>query len=235
VGVGRKNPPRTRPANLAKRAGEGGVAEAITDAQAAIRRLEAKPDPEEAEPFVLSILPLPPAVAAVQMDPTGALSSNEQANPIQDLYVVNLHTTGTSDSHGIRPKQVLAALLGINTGAPINYTNGRGCGSPAGAAVFYCALPEMRRGDRILSVTGTFGTGVGVGTSSINLKRCIGNNIAPASIGSASTGGTGQPIHVTISGLTETVPSGVSYVLEVATGRSQDSFVTITVEYDHPP
>lgn len=138
------------------------------------------------------------------------------------------------DTHGSRFKQVLPALLGINTGTPINFTNGRGCGSAAGAAVFYCALPELRRGDRILSVIGTFGTGVGVGTSSINLKRCIGNNIAPTSIGSASSGSTGQPLTVTISGLTETVASGSSYVLEVATGRAQDSFSCITVEYDRP-
>jgi hypothetical protein len=121
---------------------------------------------------------------------------------------------------------MLPALLGINSGTPINFTNGRGVGSAAGAAKFYCALPEMRRGDRILSVAGTFGTGLGAGTSGINL--------APATVGSASSGSTGQPITVTISGLTETVASGISYVLEVDTGRAQDSFTCITVEYDHP-
>jgi len=148
--------------------------------------------------------------------------------------VLNAGVTDLNGAHGTRFKQILPALLGINTGTPINYTNGRGVGSAAGAAVFYCALPELRRGDRILSVIGTFGTGVGVGTSAITLKRCIGDNIAPATVGTASSGSTGQPITVTISALTETVASGVSYVLEVATGRAQDSFSCITVEYDHP-
>jgi len=182
----------------------------------------------------LDVGPLPANISAITVNAAGTFNVNDSGNVIQDLYVVNLHQSGTSDSHGVRFKQMLPALLGINTGTPINYTNGRGVGSAAGAAVFYCAMPEMRRGDRILSVIGTFGTGVGAGTSSITLKRCIGDNLAPATIAAASSGSTGQPLTVTISGLTETVPSGTSYVLEVATGRAQDSFSCITVEYDRP-
>lgn len=234
MGASRPSKPRTRTKLVGRQTGEASVDPAILALQGAVRRLEEKEDPEPPADFVLSILPIPPATAAVQEESDGTFSTNEAGNPIQDLYVVNLHTTGVGDSHGTRFKQVLPALLGINTGTPIDYTNGRGCGSAAGAAVFYCAMPEMRRGDRILSVIGTFGTGVGAGTSSITLKRCIGDNLAPATIASASSGSTGQPLTVTISGLTETVPAGTSYVLEVATGRAQDSFSCITVEYDHP-
>lgn len=182
----------------------------------------------------LDVGALPANISAITVNSIGTFDVNDSGNVIQDLYVVNLHQSGTSDSHGVRYKQVLPALLGTNSGTPIDFTNGRGVGSAAGAAKFYCALPEMRRGDRILSVIGTFGTGVGAGTSAINLKRCIGDNLAPASIASASSGSTGQPLTVTISGLTETVAAGVSYVLEVDTGRAQDSFSCITVEYDHP-
>jgi hypothetical protein len=182
----------------------------------------------------IDVGPLPANISAITVNASGTLDVNDSGNVIQDLYVVNLHTTGTADSHGIRFKQMLPALLGINSGTPINFTNGRGVGSAAGAAKFYCALPEMRRGDRILSVAGTFGTGLGAGTSGIILKRCNGDNLAPATVGSASSGSTGQPITVTISGLTETVASGISYVLEVDTGRAQDSFTCITVEYDRP-
>jgi hypothetical protein len=182
----------------------------------------------------LDVGALPANISAITINSIGTFDVNDSGNVIQDLYVVNLHTSGTADSHGIRFKQMLPALLGINSGTPINFTNGRGVGSAAGAAKFYCALPEMRRGDRILSVAGTFGTGLGAGTSGIILKRCNGDNLAPATVGSASSGSTGQPITVTISGLTETVASGISYVLEVDTGRAQDSFTCITVEYDHP-
>jgi hypothetical protein len=182
----------------------------------------------------LDVGALPANISAITINSIGTFDVNDSGNVIQDLYVVNLHTSGTADTHGIRFKQMLPALLGINSGTPINFTNGRGVGSAAGAAKFYCALPEMRRGDRILSVAGTFGTGLGAGTSGIILKRCNGDNLAPATVGSASSGSTGQPITVTISGLTETVASGISYVLEVDTGRAQDSFTCITVEYDHP-
>lgn len=232
MGVGRKNPPRTRPANVPRRAGEGSVAETLADHAAAIRRLEGKEDPV-IEPFVLSILPLPPGVAAVQIDPTGALSSNRAAAPIADLYVTNLHLTGT-DSHGSRFLEFPPELNAIISGAPINFTNGRGVGSASAACSFYCTMPPLRRGDRIVAVSGVFSTGVGVGTTSINLRRRNADNLAPTSLGSTSTGSTGSPLTLTISGLTETVAAGKSYILEVATGRSQDALETITVQYDRP-
>jgi hypothetical protein len=177
--------------------------------------------------------PLPVNVSAVTVNAAGDLNVNDAGNPIVDLYVTNLHTTGT-DSHPARFDQVAAELHSIITGAPINFTNGRGVGSASAACSFFAVMPHIRRGCRILSVTGTFSCGVGVGTSSINLKRRNANGLAPTTLGSASTGGTGAPVTVTISGLTETVAAGLSYVLEVNTGRSQDALETITVEYDRP-
>ena len=177
--------------------------------------------------------PLPSNVSAVTVNAAGDLDVNDAGNPIVDLYVTNLHTTGTN-SHGSRFVQVDAEYLATISGTPINFTNGRGVGSSAGACSFWTNFPQLLRGDRILSVTGTFSCGVGAGTSSINLKRRNANALAPTSLGSASSGATGSPVNVTISGLTETVAAGLSYVLEVNTGRSQDALETITVEFDRP-
>lgn len=139
------------------------------------------------------------------------------------------------DTHGPRFDQKPAELLAIITGAPINFTNGKGVGSGGGACSFFSAMPHIRRGCRILSVSGTFAVGLGAGTSSINLKRRNADLLAPTTLGSASSGvGAGGTLTLTISGLTETVATGLSYVLEVNTGRAQDSFETITVEFDRP-
>lgn len=142
--------------------------------------------------------------------------------------------TDINGAHGARFVQAPAELLAIITGAPINFTNGKGVGSGSGACSFFCPMPVLRRGDRILSVIGTFGCGVGAGTSSINLKRRNADGLAPTTLGSNSSGATGAGVTCTISGLTEVIGSGLSYVLEVNTGRSQDSFETITVQYDRP-
>jgi hypothetical protein len=177
--------------------------------------------------------PLPANVSAVTVNAAGDLNVNDAGNVIVDLYVTNLHTTGT-DSHGSRFIEFPPELNAVISGAPINFTNGRGVGSAVGACSFYVTMPGLRRGDRILAVSGTFATGVGAGTSSINLKRRNADAFAPTTLGTASSGGTGTPLTVTLSGLTETVVAGKSYVLEVNTGRSQDSLETITVEYDRP-
>jgi hypothetical protein len=139
------------------------------------------------------------------------------------------------DTHGPRFEEKPAELNAVLSGTPINFTNGRGVGSAAGACSFFAVMPHIRRGCRILSVSGTFAVGLGAGTSSINLKRRNANLLAPTSLGSASSGvGAGGQLVVTLSGLTETVGAGQSYVLEVNTGRSQDSLETITVEFDRP-
>lgn len=181
----------------------------------------------------LDVGPLPANVSAITVNTAGVFNVNDAGNVIVDLYVTNLHTTGTN-SHGSRFVQVDAEYLATITGAPINFTNGRGVGSASAACSFFANFPQLLRGDRILSVTGTFSCGVGAGTSSINLKRRNADGLAPTSLGSASSTGTGAPLNVTISGLTETVASGVSYVLEVNTGRSQDALEAITVEFDRP-
>lgn len=177
--------------------------------------------------------PLPANVSAVTVNAAGDLDVNDAGNVIVNLHVTNLHTTGTN-SHGSRFKTWAPELNAIISGAPINFTNGRGVGSAGGACSFYCTMPPFLVGDRILAVSGTFSTGVGVGTTSINLRRRNANNLAPTTLGSTSTGSTGAPLTITISGLTETVASGLSYILEVATGRSQDALETITVEFDRP-
>lgn len=232
MGVGKKNPPRPRPANVPKRAGEGSVAEAITDLQVAVRRLEGKPEPEEAEAFVLEVLPVPPAIAAVQEHPDGAFSTNRAAAPIQDLYVVNLHASGTSDTHGPRFVQMPAHLGGIVTGTPIYFTSGKGVGSGAGACAFYSNMPQLRRGSRILSVSVRLHRTVGAGTSQIVFKR-VANS--PVTLGTASSiSAPGGDLDLTISGLTETVGAATSYTMEVTLPQSQDAFQTVTIEYDRP-
>lgn len=147
---------------------------------------------------------------------------------------INVASTDLNGSHGARFINHPPAFLATITGAPINFTNGRGIGSASAACSFYCTMPTLRRGSRILSVTGVFSTGVGVGTSAITLRRRNADNLAPTSVGTQSTGSTGAPLSVTISGLTETVGNTQSYVLEVATGRSQDALEAVIVEYDRP-
>jgi hypothetical protein len=234
VGASRPSKPRTRTKLVGRQTGDAAVDPAILALQEAVRRLEGKEDPEPPADFVLSILPVPAATAAVQEESDGTFSTNEAGNPIQDLYAVNLHLTGAYQ-HGSRFIEYPPELNAILTGTPINFTNGRGVGSAAGACSFFVTMPPLLRGDRILAVSGVFAVGLGAGTSSINLKRRNADLLAPTTLGTASSGvGAGGNLVVTLSGLTETVVAGKSYVLEVNTGRAQDSLETITVEYDHP-
>lgn len=229
MALSRRNPPRPKPALVGRQTGDAQQDPAILALQEAVRRLERR---EEPNPFVLTILPIPAAAAAVQIDAAGELASNEQANPIVDLWVTNLHTSGT-ESHGPRFVQMPAALGGIASGAPIHFTNGRGIGSAGGACSFYTDVPPVERGKRIRSISARLDLGVTAGTTQIDVKH---RQAVPVTIGTASTTSTAGGIHdltVTFAGPTFLpVVAGDSWVIFVQLPRSQDSLETITVEYD---
>lgn len=176
---------------------------------------------------------VPASTAALTVSSAGALSTNSSGNRVGTVFATNADVTNPI-KHGPKFRQYPAQFLATITGAPINFTNGRGVGSASGACSFYAQFPPMERGERILSVTGNFSCGVGVGTSAITVRRRNRDGLAPTSLGTQSSGATGADVAVAVSGLTETVGTGAAYVLEVATGRSQDALESITVEYDRP-
>lgn len=225
MGVGRKTPPRARPALVTRKAGEGDVAQAIADTQAAVRRLEGRAQ-EEAEAFTVD--PLPVAIAAVQVDADGAFAANSVSAPIQDLYVVNLHAT-TIDTLTTFV-QANAHVGGVVTGSPTYFSTGKGAGSSGGACSFFGNTPQLPRGVTIRSASVRLFRGVGPGTAQFQLWR-VAN--APVLLGSVSSTATpGGALDLTISGLSEDVGAAESYTAFVSLPVSQDVYETITIEFD---
>jgi hypothetical protein len=121
VGASRPTKPRSRTKLVGRQTGEAAVDPAVLALQEAVHRLEGREDPVS-EDFVLSILPVPAATAAVQEESDGTFSTNEAGNRIQTLYLVNLDITGAF-THGSRFIEFAPEFNATISGAPINFTN----------------------------------------------------------------------------------------------------------------
>lgn len=123
-------------------------------------------------------------------------------------------------------------LISVVSGAAINYTNGRGIGSPSGATSFYCTLPTFRRGDVIaaLEIDGNFGASPSA--YAFSLIQRDGNAFPATSTVQAFTptlGGATQRVTLTLS-TPKVVLANHALILLATLQQSQDSLQTISVQ-----
>lgn len=204
---------------------------AITDVREALERLrQLSVAPTVTRLTLNAIRPVTTIDGSVYIDPSdGELYYRDTDGTVSQLS--NQSGGAVTDTYGSRFAQRAAELVSVVGGSPINFTNGRGVGSAAGGCSFYVACPDLRRGDRLVSVTCSFSLGVGAGTTQIELKRRDNPTVSLGTASSAFAGGGDLDVTLTL-GTPESISAARSYVVLVTLARSQDSVETITVEYD---